>query len=114
MSAIRCCASPKGIRTSLTPAASLLPVGMINAIASRGFMSSLINASPTLKSPRFEIGARLSGQVKSIADLSASERDEMYGLLSYYFANTSRPQFERDLAEKDWAIILCDTATSSV
>jgi hypothetical protein len=77
-------------------------------------MSSLINASPTLKSPRFEIGARLSGQVKGIADLSAHERDEMYGLLSYYFANTSRQQFEGDLAEKDWVIILCDPVTNRV
>lgn len=77
-------------------------------------MSCLINASPTLKSPRFEIGARLSGQVKCVADLSARERDEMYGLLSSYFANTSRQQFECDLAEKDWVIILCETMTNSV
>ena len=38
----------------------------------------------------------------------------MYGLLSSYFTNTSRQQFERDLAEKDWVVILCKTMTNRV
>src|SRR5262245_26225124 len=77
-------------------------------------MRGLITASPTLKSPRFEIGARLTGQVKSVADLAGRERDEMYALLANYFANTTRGQFERDLAEKEWAILLCDVTTGAV
>lgn len=77
-------------------------------------MSSLMTASLTLKSPRFEIGARLTGQVKPVAELSGRERDEMYTLLAYYFANTTRRQFERDLAEKEWAILLSDMATGGV
>lgn len=72
-------------------------------------MSNLTNASTTLRSPRFDAaGARLEGAVKCVADLSEGERDEMYALLTRYFANTSRQQFERDLAEKEWAILLRD------
>ena len=77
-------------------------------------MSSLITGSPTLKSPRFEIGARLTGQVKPVAELPGRERDEMYALLADYFDNTTRRQFERDLAEKEWAILLCDVTTGAV
>ncbi len=77
-------------------------------------MRGLMTASPTLKSPRFEIGARLAGQVKPRAELSGRERDEMYALLADYFANTTRGQFERDLAEKEWAILLRDVATGAV
>jgi hypothetical protein len=70
-----------------------------------------MTASPILKSPSFDtVGARLSGEVKSIVALSEGERGEMYGLLASYFANTSRQQFERDLAEKEWAILLRDAA----
>jgi len=72
-------------------------------------MSNLTNASATLKSQRFDaVGARLEGEVKGVAELSDGERDEMYALLARYFANAARQQFERDLAEKEWAILLRD------
>jgi hypothetical protein len=38
------------------------------------------------------------------AELSGSQRDEMFALLSRYFEGVSREQFERDLAAKDWII----------
>ena len=78
-------------------------------------MSSLTTESHTLKSPRFEpVGARLAGQVKRVAELSEHERAEMHALLARYFANASRAQFERDLAEKEWAILLRDSASGEV
>ncbi|HKQ79832.1 MAG TPA: hypothetical protein VJ810_39430 [Blastocatellia bacterium] len=73
-----------------------------------------MTASLTLKSPRFEIGARLTGQVKPVAELSGRERDQMYALLDNYFANTTWRRFERDLVEKEWAILLYDVATGGV
>lgn len=79
-------------------------------------MSDLTGAFPTSKSPRFEAaagataGARLGGEVRAVAELSTDERAQMYALLTRYFAHTSRAQFDRDLAEKDWAILLRDAA----
>lgn len=83
-------------------------------------MSDLMAASPMLKSPRCEAqvispqcdGVRdrvlLSGTVKPVAELSGEERDQMHDLLVRYFVNASRSQFESDLAEKEWAIMLAD------
>ena len=90
-------------------------------------MSNLTTASLMSRSPRFESepeptalravdqpGARLAGQVRAVAELSACERDAMYALLANHFANTTRAQFERDLAEKEWAIILRDAASEQL
>jgi hypothetical protein len=38
----------------------------------------------------------------------------MYALLTEYFAGVARGAFERDLAEKEWVILLEDTATGEV
>ncbi len=38
------------------------------------------------------------------AALSASQRDEMFGLLSHHFDGVTREQFEHDLAEKNWIV----------
>jgi hypothetical protein len=38
----------------------------------------------------------------------------MYTLLAYYFAKVTPSQFERDLAEKEWVILLTDVATGQV
>lgn len=43
-------------------------------------------------------------------EVSAAERDEMFALLDTHFENVSREQFETDLAAKNWAILLRDTA----
>jgi len=75
-----------------------------------------------LKSPRSERTpdtqpagpARLAGQVVRVADLVPDEREQMYALLSRYFANTTREQFTRDLAWKEWAIVLRDSVTRRV
>ena len=57
---------------------------------------------------------RLNGRVRAIADLTWRERDQMYGLLDRYFAGASQRQFERDVAEKEWAILLTDAVTGKV
>jgi hypothetical protein len=38
----------------------------------------------------------------------------MYVLLAHYFANVTRPQFEQDLAEKEWVVLLTDTVTGHI
>ena len=85
-------------------------------------MSSSTAASLTSKSPRSERTpdtppagqARLAGQVVRVVDLMSDEREQMYALLSRYFANTTREQFTRDLAWKEWAIVLRDSVTRRV
>lgn len=37
-------------------------------------------------------------------ELTARDRDEMFALLAGHFEGVSRPQFDADLAEKNWAI----------
>jgi hypothetical protein len=40
------------------------------------------------------------------ADLSAKQRNEMFELLAQHFDGVTRAQFERDLGEKNWVILL--------
>jgi hypothetical protein len=79
-------------------------------------MSNSIVALPTLISPPFETGCerRLAGAVVARGDLTAAERDEMYGLLVSYFVGTTRAQFESDLAEKEAAIVLRDAESGRI
>jgi len=42
------------------------------------------------------------------AGLTRRDRDAMFALYTTYFATTDRVTFERDLAEKEWVILLCD------
>ncbi|MBL8172914.1 MAG: hypothetical protein JNJ50_32615 [Acidobacteria bacterium] len=78
-------------------------------------MSDLTGGPLTSKSPHFDdAGARLTGEVRRVADLSAEEQTQMYDLLAHYFANTTRRQFQQDLAEKEWAILLRETATGNI
>jgi len=70
-------------------------------------------ASPTSSSPfseRAPAGARLRGQVVAPAALGAAERDRMVQLLGAAFRDVERGQFEADLAEKEWVILLRDEA----
>lgn len=57
---------------------------------------------------------RLTGQVQSARKLTSQQREEMYVLMSHYFANVSRPHFERDLAEKEWVILLKDSVSARI
>ena len=51
-------------------------------------------------SPRSDVVAR--------EDLTRRDRDEMFALYTHYFATTDRMVFERDLAEKEWVVLLRD------
>lgn len=79
-------------------------------------MSNSIVALPTLISPPFETGCerRLAGAVIARRNLTAAEREEMYGLLVSYFVGTTRAQFDSDLAEKEAAIVLRDTESGQI
>lgn len=57
---------------------------------------------------------RLTGHIKQIGELTASEQDQMYHLMACYYDNVTRCQFEQDLTEKEWVALLTDTATSEL
>jgi hypothetical protein len=57
---------------------------------------------------------RLSGCIQPPDNISIAQRDRMYALLAHYFANVTRPQFEQDLAEKEWVVLLSDVASGQV
>jgi hypothetical protein len=63
-------------------------------------MTSSTHALAISRSPRSDV-ARQSA-------LTRGERDEMFALLATYFVNVERAVFERDLAEKEWVILLRD------
>jgi hypothetical protein len=58
--------------------------------------------------------ARLAGTVRRVEDLTCSEKDRMYAVLARYFLGLTRSRFERDLAEKEWAILLTDTSQGEI
>jgi hypothetical protein len=73
---------------------------------------------PMLKSPRSDgalyAAERLTGCVQRVAALTPMERDRLYALLAQYFINVTQAQFERDLAEKEWIILLMDAASGEI
>ena len=56
----------------------------------------------------------LVGRVVAPSALAAPQIDAMYALLATYFDNVNRAQFQRDLCEKDWVVLLCDGASGAV
>ena len=50
----------------------------------------------------------LRSDVVRRAELTRRDRDAMFALYTTYFATADRVTFERDLAEKEWVILLCD------
>jgi hypothetical protein len=68
-------------------------------------MLDLTTAHPTWKSRPSE-RSRLSAEVVSRTLLTRSDLAQMYELLETYFENTSCRQFESDLNEKDYVILL--------
>jgi hypothetical protein len=57
---------------------------------------------------------RVAGEVQTVASLEPCQRREMLALLRRYFVGVSPGQFERDLAEKEWVILLRDAASGAV
>jgi len=69
---------------------------------------------PALKGRPANVHARLAGTVAPIADVTLSERHEMYALLRTYFDGTTRERFEADLREKEAVILLRDDASGRI
>lgn len=67
-----------------------------------------------LSSTIIDTPKQLSGRVLSPQELTSTEQAQMHALLAHYFANITRPQFEQDLAEKEWVILLTDSATGQI
>ncbi len=57
---------------------------------------------------------RLIGTVTTPDSLPQASRDRMFDLLSTHFEGVSRPTFERDLAEKQWVVMLRDRQTGEL
>ncbi len=49
---------------------------------------------------------KLSGRLVLVAELSASDRDDMFVLMDRHYENIDRNTFEADLAEKRWVILV--------
>jgi hypothetical protein len=62
-----------------------------------------------LKSPPSET-RRLVGTVVPVPALNATHKAQMFALLSDYFLGVTRERFERDLSEKESAILLLDAS----
>ena len=57
---------------------------------------------------------RLEGRVVERTDLTAAHRDQMFTLMTAYYCNMDRAQFECDLSEKQWAITLTSADSDEV
>ena len=83
-------------------------------------MRDSMTESAGSKSPRCEPRCepprepRLAGQVVRVNELTARDLEQMYALLAAYFAGVTRQQFESDLAEKEWAVVLRDAMSERV
>jgi hypothetical protein len=66
-------------------------------------------AASRISQPREPIAEPRDGLgVFAIAELSSSQRSGMLRLLQSCYANVTRDQFEKDLSEKEWAIVGTD------
>jgi hypothetical protein len=57
---------------------------------------------------------KLIGQVTRPFDLNPAQRRQMGRLLADYFANVTQAQFEQDLAEKEWVVLLSDSTLNQI
>lgn len=76
-------------------------------------MRGLTIASPTSNSRLSERPARQE-RLRSAADLSAAEKGLMFRLMREVFQDPDRAQFEQDLAEKRWVLLLEDRGTGDL
>jgi hypothetical protein len=53
-----------------------------------------------------------TGQLVRAADVTPSQRDEMFALLESYYEGVERATFDADLDEKEWVIQIIDEETS--
>ena len=58
--------------------------------------------------------SRLKGDILEISCLSSDQIDEMFNLFCLYFNRVERAQFDMDLKEKNWVIILKDCLSGQI
>lgn len=56
----------------------------------------------------------LTGTLHKISDLSGAQITTMFGLMTTHYANVRQQEFESDLAEKDYAILLSDPSSGQI
>lgn len=56
----------------------------------------------------------LTGSIQRPVDLAPPQLERMAALLAEYFVNVTQSHFEQDIAEKEWVILLTDTATGQI
>lgn len=56
----------------------------------------------------------LAARILRPSQLASSDRDAMFALMDRHYENMVRSQFETDLSEKDWVILLIDETSSEV
>ena len=77
-------------------------------------MTRSMTAPCTSTSQPSDAPRRLAGAMVRVAEVTSSERREMYALLRTYFDGTTRNRFEADLREKEAVILLRDDASGRV
>src|SRR5271166_1431735 len=64
--------------------------------------------------PRRDSIVRMNGDLMRVECLRPDRRDGMFALMVRHFENIRRSTFDRDLAEKDWVILLSDPDTGAL
>ena len=57
---------------------------------------------------------RLTGCIQSVGDITAGQCHQMYSLMASHFDQVTQLQFEQDLVEKEWVILLHDTTSGQI
>jgi len=57
---------------------------------------------------------RLTGDIQSVESLTSQQKQRMFDLLKAYFEGADAEVFHKDLAEKQWAILLFDSLDGSI
>jgi len=57
---------------------------------------------------------KLSGRLVTVGEIAPRQREAMFALMDLHYANVERADFERDLAEKQWVILLSDRSSGQL
>lgn len=58
--------------------------------------------------------SRLTGCINRTQEINVTQCQQLHNLLAQYFHNVTTTQFEQDLAEKEWVVLLTDSATGQI
>ncbi len=57
---------------------------------------------------------KLQRKIVKVSDITSIQRDEMFALMDFYYTNSMREVFEKDLDEKNWVLALSDAKTGTL